>query len=284
MSSSAIDQLLETVRASLHARRQEASERVEAIKGLAQAYLDAVETEAVRHFADSHGLARPKGEPRSAQALAQALFALVATLPELPPAKCPSEPPKAPKDASVSEPKLTKDSREAKSGPTAAGRSAPPPSAPGSGPGSKPAVALPAAPAVAPPAAPAVAPLALMQLERTVGRAPLVIVGGVIKPEKVNELPVALQASLEWIDTTRQGTHAIGNLEQRIRDHRVGALLILEGLVSHRHSEPLISAARRAKLPFAYAGKGGRAAMLRALGELEETLRRNPEESPQLRR
>jgi hypothetical protein len=95
---------------------------------------------------------------------------------------------------------------------------------------------------------------------------PIVVVGGAGR--KATSLPRELEERLEWIDTTRQGTVAIGNLTQRIRSGRVGALVLLEGLVGHRHSEPLVAAAREASIPLVYAGKGGRAALDRALGDV----------------
>jgi hypothetical protein len=95
---------------------------------------------------------------------------------------------------------------------------------------------------------------------------PIVVVGGVGR--KATWLAPELEERVEWIDTTRQGTVAIGNLTQRIRSGRVAALVLLEGLVGHRHSEPLVSAAREASIPWAYAGKGGRAALDRALGDV----------------
>jgi hypothetical protein len=49
----------------------------------------------------------------------------------------------------------------------------------------------------------------------------------------------------------------------------------LEGLVQHRHSDPLVSTARSAKVPHAYGGKGGRAALTQAVDELERMLQ-NP--------
>jgi hypothetical protein len=103
--------------------------------------------------------------------------------------------------------------------------------------------------------------------------APLVIVGGVSKAERLTDLPEGVRATVEWIDTTRQGTHAIGNLERRIRDRRLAALVVLEGVISHRHSDPLISAARQVGLPCAYGGKGGKGTLSRAFNELETSLR-----------
>jgi hypothetical protein len=93
-----------------------------------------------------------------------------------------------------------------------------------------------------------------------------VVVGGPGRQTK--SVPTDLESQLEWIDTTRQGTVAIGNLTQRIRGGRVAALVLLEGLVGHRHSEPLVGAAREAGIPLAYAGKGGRTALERALGDV----------------
>lgn len=101
---------------------------------------------------------------------------------------------------------------------------------------------------------------------------PLVIVGGLAKLEKLQLFPEDLRAYVEWIETTRQGTHAIGNLANRIRHHRVSALILLDGLVGHRHTDPLVSAARDAGIVAVYAGKGGQAALSRALGQVEKML------------
>jgi hypothetical protein len=98
--------------------------------------------------------------------------------------------------------------------------------------------------------------------------APFVVVGGVPRPERARALPRDIADRIEWIDTTRQGTVAIGNLTQRLKGRRVSGLVLLEGIVGHRHSEPLISAARDGGVPVAYAGKGGKGALERALSEL----------------
>ncbi len=98
---------------------------------------------------------------------------------------------------------------------------------------------------------------------------PIVVVGG-SRGDKVAWLPPALRAAVEWIETTRQGTHAIGNLAQRIRQHRVLALIVLDGVVGHKHSEPLVAAAREVKIPTAYANKGGTGALARAFTQLEK--------------
>jgi hypothetical protein len=109
-------------------------------------------------------------------------------------------------------------------------------------------------------------------LTRAAARASLVIVGGASPLAKSRILPKPLQSLTEWVDTRHQGTHAIGNLERRIREQRVVALILVEGMVQHRHTDPLVSAARMAQVPCAYAGKGGTLAIKTALDEIERAL------------
>lgn len=101
----------------------------------------------------------------------------------------------------------------------------------------------------------------------------LVIIGALSGREKSGSLPLELDADVEWIDTERDGVHAVGNLPQRIRQGRVGAVVILDRIVSHKHSEPVVAAAREARVPLAFAGQGGKAQMARALAQIEEMRR-----------
>lgn len=101
------------------------------------------------------------------------------------------------------------------------------------------------------------------------------MVGGVSRLERTDGFSERVLRALEWVDTTRQGVHAIGNLERRIRDHRVAGLVLLEGVMAHKHSEPLVAAARHVGLPLAYAAKGGKAALRRAFAELDAALARS---------
>lgn len=109
-------------------------------------------------------------------------------------------------------------------------------------------------------------------LTRASSRVPLVIVGGSSPLGKARVLPKALLDQTEWVDTRHQGTHAIGNLERRIRERRVAGLILVEAMVQHRHTDPLVSAARAARIPCAYAGKGGTLAIRTALDEIERAL------------
>jgi hypothetical protein len=114
--------------------------------------------------------------------------------------------------------------------------------------------------------------LRLPTLAQAVAKCPLVIVGGAPHIERLRQLPNELHKQVEWVDTRQKGTHAIGNLEKRIRENRITAIILLEGLVQHRHTDPLVSAARSANVPCAYAGKGGTLAIQAALDEIEKFL------------
>jgi len=116
------------------------------------------------------------------------------------------------------------------------------------------------------------APLARADKPRP-ARGKLVIIGAISGREKSGVLPAELAGDAEWIDTERDGVHAVGNLPQRIKQGRVSGVVILDRVVSHKHTEPVVAAAREARVPVAFAGQGGRASLLRAVAQLDEMRR-----------
>lgn len=86
------------------------------------------------------------------------------------------------------------------------------------------------------------------------------------------DLPEPLSQRSEWIDTSQGGAHAVGNLPARIRQGRVFGIIVCENVISHKHTEPVIAAARAAGVPVGFAGKGGNAGLARALRAIEEQL------------
>jgi len=100
----------------------------------------------------------------------------------------------------------------------------------------------------------------------------LVVIGALAGRRKDGVLPPPLEERTEWVDTERDGVHAIGNLPQRIRQNRVGAVVILDRAVQHKHTEPIVAAARDTNTPLAFAGKGGKASLLRAVEQLDKRL------------
>lgn len=99
----------------------------------------------------------------------------------------------------------------------------------------------------------------------------IVIIGALTGRDRTEGIATELAKHVEWIDTAREGSGAVGNLPQRIRQGRVAAVVILERAVQHRHTEPVMAAAREAGIPAAFAGKGGSGGLSRALEQLEHS-------------
>lgn len=213
MPPSAFDDVVESVRSALNAKRTEAAERVATIEAALRAYERALEFEIAEAYATEHQLKPPSRAERAAEA-ALKLARAVASLPEL-----------ATRTTVKSEP-------------------------------------VPAQPALG-----LEGPVVASKARVAVGK--LVIIGALAGREKGSALPAELSMEAEWIDTERDGVHAVGNLPQRIRQGRVSGVVILDRIVSHKHTEPVVSAAREARVPVAFAGQGGKASLARALAQIE---------------
>ncbi|MGC4093449.1 MAG: hypothetical protein QM756_37245 [Polyangiaceae bacterium] len=103
-------------------------------------------------------------------------------------------------------------------------------------------------------------------------QAKIVVIGALSGRERGSALPAEFSESVEWIDTERDGAHAIGNLPQRVRQRRVAAVIILDRAVQHKHTEPVVAQAREHGVPVAFAGQGGKASLQRALAQIELAL------------
>ena len=217
MVPSAFDDVVESVRAALNAKRTEVAERIATLESALRGYERALEFEIAESFASEHQLRHPARQERAAEA-ALKLSHAVASLPEL------------------------------------AARATPRKGAPEAEPASE-------------REAPATAPKARAHPGK------LVIIGALAGREKSGALPADVAADAEWIDTERDGVHAVGNLPQRIRQGRVSGVVILDRVVSHKHTEPVVAAAREARVPVAFAGQGGKVSLTRALSQLEEMRR-----------
>lgn len=101
---------------------------------------------------------------------------------------------------------------------------------------------------------------------------PVVLLGGVVKQEKLDRLKKHLGGEVEWIATDNGNPQGIASLERRVREGRVGAVVVLEELIGHRHFAPVAEAARHASVPLSYGAKAGKAAIVRALQDVEAML------------
>jgi hypothetical protein len=240
-SASPIDELLESLRAALAARRRDGAARIERVEAALGSYRRAVEQQIASEFAAEHRLKAPAGA-RAGVSVARAAEELrdaVLELPEL--ARLLAQPAGLLEiaDAQASGPMTLK---------------APP--------ASKAKAAASESPTLAP---------SWPRLRSVLTSQKLVVIGALSR-DRSESAPDGIAEHIEWIDTERDGVHALGNLPQRIRQGRVAGVIILDRAVKHKHSEPAVAAARDAHVPTAFAGQGGRASLERALTQIESML------------
>ncbi len=244
--------MLAELQSALGLRRRDALGRVQRLESAVAAYRRAVEERVVVEFARDHALRSPQLAGLSPETAARHLHQAVLALPELTElreARAPAAPPPAPPSAA--------------SLPAASLPAASPPAAPDAKPRSAASSNSVAAPSTAGAPLPHLAAL---------GTRKLVVIGALAGRQKPEAIPEGVLPQTEWVDTGSGGAHAIGNLPQRIRQGRVVALVILDRAVQHKHTDPLVSAARAAGVPVGFAGKGGAASIRRALANIEEQL------------
>ncbi len=102
-----------------------------------------------------------------------------------------------------------------------------------------------------------------MQREPTLVAGPLVLFGGECRRDKLDRLRASVTPSLQW--TPLAGAR---NLIVRVRNRRVGGVVLLHGLIGHGDTASLIRALRAHHVPFDYAGRAGLASVIRALERL----------------
>jgi hypothetical protein len=219
--ASPLDELLDSVRAALMARRRDAAARALRIEAALNSYRRALEQQIAVEFAAEHRLKAPPKIGISLERAAEELRDAVLALPELSPAV------------------------SLRSSPPATVRTDPPDNVE--------------------------EPSGWPRLRAALATQKLVVIGALSR-DRSESAPEGLAEHIEWIDTERDGVHALGNLPQRIRQGRVAAVVILDRAVKHKHSEPALAAARDAHVPTAFAGQGGRASLERALSQLEGML------------
>ena len=226
--ASPIDDLLESLRAALAARRRDGTAGIERVQAALGSYRRAVEQQIASEFAAEHRLKAPAKTGLSVARAAEELRDAVQQLPEV-------AQPSSAASGLLELPSLVTDTEA--SGPMTL--KAPPTNWP--------------------------------RLRAALVSQKLVVIGALSR-DRSESAPAGIGEHIEWIDTERDGVHALGNLPQRIRQGRVAGVIILDRAVKHKHSEPALAAARDAKVPTAFAGQGGRASLERALTQIEGML------------
>jgi hypothetical protein len=229
--ASPIDELLESLKAALAARRRDSAARIERVEAALGSYRRALEQQIATEFAAEHRLKAPPKSGLPVARAAEELRDAVLALPELSQLLSGRE---ALLELSVE----NAGSMTMKAQP---GKAKEPP------------------------------PTGWPKLRAALASQKLVIIGALSR-DRSDSAPEGMAEHIEWIDTERDGVHALGNLPQRIRQGRVAGVVILDRAVKHKHSEPALAAARDAHVPTAFAGQGGRASLERAFTQLEGML------------
>lgn len=110
------------------------------------------------------------------------------------------------------------------------------------------------------------------RLRSSTEQKPVILVGGIPKQPKLQRLCERFGFEPEWLETQTAGNNAVRGLEGRILDGRVTAVVVLEGLLGHKHYEPLVAAARQSGTPLAYGDTAGVGALRKAFSEIEKKL------------
>jgi hypothetical protein len=238
--ASPIDDVLESLRAALAARRRDGTAGIGRVEAALGSYRRAVEQQIASEFAAEHRLKAPTKSGVSVARAAEELRDAVLQLPEI------AQPSKS---GSLDSPPVTDSEASAATSPRAplVGKAK-------------------GAPSESSPLASAWPHLRAVLVSQK-----LVVIGALSR-DRSESAPGGIAEHIEWIDTERDGVHALGNLPQRIRQGRVAGVIILDRAVKHKHSEPAVAAARDAHVPVAFAGQGGRASLERALTQIESML------------
>jgi hypothetical protein len=240
--ASPIDDLLDSLRAALAARRREGAARIERVEAALGSYRRAIEQQIAGEFAAEHRLKVPAKTGISVARAAEELRDAVLQLPEV--ARLLSATSALDQPSTVVAPE-TSGAMTLKPPPASKGKAAP---------SERPTL-----------------PPSWSRLRSALASQKLVVIGALSR-DRSESAPDGIAEHIEWIDTERDGVHALGNLPQRIRQGRVAGVIILDRAVKHKHSEPAVAAARDAHVPIAFAGQGGRASLERALTQIESML------------
>lgn len=100
---------------------------------------------------------------------------------------------------------------------------------------------------------------------------PVVLVGGLVENKKLELIQRRFGIEPEWIET-ENGVRGVQALEGRILSGNVSAVVVLDGLIGHKHFDPLVDAARQTGTPLVYGDTAGTGALKKAFTEIEERL------------
>jgi len=101
---------------------------------------------------------------------------------------------------------------------------------------------------------------------------PVLLAGGIKIPEKIKSVHERFGIELEWHEIDHDNPRASQTLMRRIRSGKVGAVILLEGVMRHSTYKPVVEACNNMGVPYAMGDKAGIASLSDAFAELERML------------
>ena len=101
---------------------------------------------------------------------------------------------------------------------------------------------------------------------------PVLLAGGILIPEKLKSVQERFGLEVEWHEIDHDNPRASQTLMSRVRAGKVGAVILLEGVMRHSTYKPVVEACNINNVPYAMGDKAGIASLQAAFDELERKL------------
>lgn len=102
---------------------------------------------------------------------------------------------------------------------------------------------------------------------------PILLAGGILIQEKITNVKERFGFDVEWHEIDHDNPRASQTLVQRVRAGKVGALILLEGVMRHSTYKPVVEACTNSHVPYAMGDKAGIASLQQAFDDLERKLK-----------
>ncbi len=112
----------------------------------------------------------------------------------------------------------------------------------------------------------------LKTLTLQMGQRALVIAGGLRKEAKLQAIQQRFGVTVEWHEIDSDAQRDVEAIVNRIRSGRVGAVVLLTGLMAHKVRDKIVQACSQYNVPYTTAATGGTGALEQAFTDLERRL------------
>jgi len=100
----------------------------------------------------------------------------------------------------------------------------------------------------------------------------VVLVGGLCKRQKLDAIQERYSMQIEWHEIDDDSPNDVEAVVRRIRSGRIGAVILLKGLMGHKSSRNVIAACHTCNVPLVTGGRAGTGDIEQAFLELERRL------------